>query len=359
MSLSEGISIIDAHVHIESVGGAKQIAEVMEAAGFQGVCGAGLTARGGSSTIQNDICLLLKLLQPAKAYAFGGLHYNLPGIPSDAVGLASQAEALLADGFDGIKMIEGKPSTMKALGRPLNSPSYDEFYSLLESSQTPLLFHVADPETFWDAEQCPQWARNAGWFWGDGTFPTKQALHSQVDDILNRHPKLRIIFAHFYFGSTDVEEARRFLDRWPNVSFDITPHPDMYDHFSQAVDVWRDFFTNYQDRILFGTDTPYPLRHTSMQKQIECFSKIRRFLETDAIFAFNEITLRGLALDRDALAKIYAGNFCGFVGSEPKQVSVSAATARCERMIKEAQSCPDSDNILPGLREVLEELGEL
>ncbi len=358
MSLSERIPTIDAHIHMESVLGVKQMAQIMEAAGFQAVCGAGLTARGGPSTIQNDTSLLLKLLQPGKAYAFGGLHYNLPPIPCDAAGLASQAEELLADGFDGIKMIEGKPSTMKALKRPLNSPTYDEFYSLLESTQTPLLFHVADPETFWNAEQCPQWAHNAGWFWGDGTFPTKQALYSQVDDILNRHPRLRIIFAHFYFMSADVEGARAFLDRWPNVSFDITPGLEMYDNFSQAVNVWRDFFTSYQDRIIFGTDSIYPLRDT-IPKQIEYFSNIRRFLETDAVFAFGEMTWRGLALDSDVLAKIYAGNFAGFVGSEPKQVSVSAATARCKRMIKQAQSSPERDNFLPGLRDVLEKLSEL
>ena len=151
VALREEIPIIDSHIHMGSAAGVSQMAEIMEAAGFQAVCGAALTARGGSSTIQNDTCLLLKLLQPGKAYAFGGLHYNLPGIP-----------------------------------------------------------------------------RDAGWFWGDGNFPTTQELYSQIDDILNRHPRLKVVFAHFYFMSADVEGSRVFLDRWPNVSFDITPGVETY-----------------------------------------------------------------------------------------------------------------------------------
>ena len=44
----------------------------------------------------------------------------------------------------------------------------------------PLIFHVNDPEEFWDPARVPGWAREQGWFYGDGSFIDNKAQYAEV-----------------------------------------------------------------------------------------------------------------------------------------------------------------------------------
>ena len=168
--------------------------------------------------------------------------------------LGGQVRALKAQGFDGLKLIEGKPQVRKLLPIPLDGPQYAGLWAALEEEQFPVVFHVGDPDEFWDPERCPDWARQSGWDYSDGSFPSKEDLYAEVDHILERHPNLKITFAHFYFLSNEMERAARFLDAHPSVCFDLAPHVDMYRDFSRDPAAARAFFLRYAERILYGTD---------------------------------------------------------------------------------------------------------
>ncbi len=123
-----------------------------------------------------------------------------------------------------------------------------------ETEQFPILFHVNDPETFWGSvnDSRRHKGRQLGLYrWH---LLDQGGAYQEVEHILVRYPDLRIIFAHFYFLSGDVDRAADFLDRHPHVSFDITPGVEMYFNFAKKRDEWHDFFTRYQDRIVFGSD---------------------------------------------------------------------------------------------------------
>ncbi|NIN10780.1 MAG: amidohydrolase family protein, partial [Gemmatimonadales bacterium] len=188
---------------------------------------------------QNPVALLVKALHPGRFYAFGGLHYKKVG--GEHEDFAEQARRLLQAGCDGMKMIEGKPTTRKALGHPLDDPMYDDYYAFMEQVGAPILFHVGDPRTFWDPELCPPMAKEHGWFYGDGSFPTLDQLYREQQSVLESFPDLRVIFAHFNFRSDDIAAARGLLDRRPQVSFDITPGGEMYVNFTEDPDLWRGF----------------------------------------------------------------------------------------------------------------------
>ena len=64
-------------------------------------------------------------------------------------------------------------------------------------------------------------------------------LIAEVERILEQHPRLKLILAHFCFLSGDLARAAAFLDRWPNVCYDITPGDEMYVRFSAAPAAWR------------------------------------------------------------------------------------------------------------------------
>ncbi len=263
----------------------------------------------------NAAALFFKEHHPQRVFLSAALEY-VPALadPAHAAGiLAAQIARRKAEGFDGLKMIEGKPQVRKLLPHPLNGPLYAELWERLEAEQFPVVLHVNDPDEFWEAERCPDWARQNGWDYSDGTFPTKEELYAEVDDILERHPRLKIIFAHFYFLSLDLERAAGFLDAHPSACFDLAPHLDMYRDFSRNPAAARDFFLRYQERILYGTDTdtralvrgPEGLRFMQSLPVL-----IRSFLEQEGEFALpGGERHHGLGLPRQALEKIYATNF--------------------------------------------------
>ena len=204
-------------------------------------------------------------------------------------------------GCDGVKMLEGKPNVRKALAIPLDSPMYDGFYSYLQDNRVPVLSHVADPDEFWDEELCPQWAKDNGWFYGDGTYPPLQQLFDETQSVLRKFPRLNIHFAHFFFQSKDPANAERIMREFPNVRFDICPGIELYWNFRPLADKWREFFIKHQDRLIYGTDQ-HDRDSDEKVSRMEC---VRRFLETDDEFQYRggQHTVRGIKLPREAWRK--------------------------------------------------------
>ncbi len=110
-----------------------------------------------------------------------------------------------------------------------------------------------DPEEFWDPDRIPGWAKEHNWGYGPDDV-TKEALYAEVDEVLARHPRLNVSFAHFYFLSADLPRAARFMDEHPSVRFDLAPGIEMLYNISRDPDAGREFFIDYADRIVFGTD---------------------------------------------------------------------------------------------------------
>jgi predicted TIM-barrel fold metal-dependent hydrolase len=353
MSEFADVPIIDGHFHFRDAAGLDDLGVVMEAAGFDAINTACLSSIGGASTADNALGILTKLTYPGRMYAFGGLRHDMPGATKETLDLPGQVRAMMAAGFDGIKMLEGKPTLRKRLGIPLDDPVYDDYYALLETEQIPVVYHVADPAYFWDPDACTEAAKKRGWCYTDGTYPSKAQLHQEVDNFLGRFPKLRLIFAHFYFHAYSVDAARKFMDAWENVSFDLTPGSPLYPQFSQAPEAWRKFFIEYQDRIVFGTDLSAPGWHRDGAQAAEFVGDIRRFLETTEPYEAFHGELRGLGLDRPVLEKIYAGNFRRIVGAKPKEINRPAARTMCERLLEDVRQGEHAEKIVPQLEQTI------
>jgi predicted TIM-barrel fold metal-dependent hydrolase len=213
----------------------------------------------------------------------------------------------------------------------------------MEARGFPLLFHVADPEEFWFKDLAPPWAVARGWFYGDDpVFPSKVEMYREVASVLDRHPSLKVIFAHFYFLSADLPRAADLLDTYPQVHLDICPGSEMYINFSARPDATRDFFLKYQDRLIYGSDmsasTLFSEPGLSRMREMERQWTMRMYLETDgpfeapSTFAHGKHTLVGIRLPEDALRKIYQGNFQRIVGMAPASLNVSAAIEECQRL---------------------------
>ena len=162
------IPTFDCHVHLESPAGIEDIVQLSRAAGIERIniaCVPGSPERSLNTTA---CAWLAKLRHPQTFTVFGGLVYHVDGPPT-ADDLRRQAELLRAAGCEGVKMLEGKPSTRKRVPFRLDDPLYDEYYAFMASCGMPILAHVADPDAFWDPARVSPQARQQGWDYTDGT----------------------------------------------------------------------------------------------------------------------------------------------------------------------------------------------
>jgi hypothetical protein len=238
-------------------------------------------------------------------------------------------------------MTEGKPTKRNYIPIPLDAPEYEGLWAALEDRQMPVLLHAGDPEQFWDPLRCPPRARARGWFYGGGHYPLKEELHAEVAHVLQRHPRLRMVLAHFHFLSADLERAGRLLDAYPGVCLDLAPGSEMLNEFTRANGQARAFFRRYSARLIYGTDTTTGgmLRdgERAIQRALGRAWAVRTFLETEIPFVPPEgldhwlqpelAALRGLALPPEILTRIYHTNVERLYGPAPARLDLEAGLA--------------------------------
>ncbi len=326
------VPVIDSHVHMSHVACIDYFRNYRKEQGFDYVNFACICGGGWNSTGNNLLAAAVKLSDP-HFYAHGGLYY--PEVPvklpiPDAWDFLAQAKELLDCGFDGIKMLETKPTMAKAHAFPVSEMTYDPYFAFLEETGTHIVWHACDPETFWDKDLAPAFSFEEGWFYGDGSFPSKEQIYRDVFAVLDRHPKLNATFAHFFFLSDFPDEAVRVMEKYPNVTFDITPGREMYDYFSRRRDTWKAFFEKYADRIVFGTD----MTSDEFQGGVgDILAAMRRFLETGDVFRYWDFEIRGLALVPEKAKAIEGGNFARLVAPAPKPMNKARLAAYVEKAL--------------------------
>jgi len=124
--------VVDGHVHFRGIEWADAVLEWMDRAGLARV---NLVSTPNPETVnQNAELIYLKARYPGRFYASGGLDYlqvqadraRTPEI------LGTQVHTLHNAGFDGLKLIEGKPTARKRLQVPLDAPEYEGMWAALE-----------------------------------------------------------------------------------------------------------------------------------------------------------------------------------------------------------------------------------
>lgn len=316
----------DCHVHVLEAG----LEELEALAGSQKAYGYDrsnfLCVEGMDDCAQNALGIAFKLLSPDH-YAFGSLHYRFP------YDFAEEARQLWDIGFDGIKMIENKPTERKKLGYRQDDPRYDSFYRTLQSLDIPVLAHVNDPRDFWDPNLAPQWAIDAGYAYTDGSYVPFDTILRESVAMLEKYPRLRVCFAHLMFLSDDGAYLRQLMDRFPNMWLDITSGTEMYVSFSQDPGFWRQFFLDYGNRILYGTDNcNHATAHeTQISDTINAMQK--RFLVTDDSFLLWDSRIQGINLPEAALENIRSHNFSRFAGAKPRPVDKEKALRYLENRL--------------------------
>ena len=174
----------------------------------------------------------------------------------------------------------------------------------------PVIIHTADPAAFFlpideTNERWEELHRHPDWSFHGEDFPSREELLEARNRVFSRHPNTVFIGAHFANNSEDLNAVAEWLDKYPNLY--IEPASRIGELGRQPYTA-RKFFVKHQDRILFGTDGPWP------ETRIKLYW---RFLETyDENFPYSEKefppqgfwNIYGIGLPDEALGKIYSEN---------------------------------------------------
>jgi predicted TIM-barrel fold metal-dependent hydrolase len=321
----------DVHLHTRFINYEKTVEMLsdIERLGVSDACLQALPYRGCA---ENLFALYMKMTQKSpRVRAFGGIHVTdrYAAIPPE-----KQVRGLWALGCDGIKLMFS-PDLEKYYGRGLDDEYFLPMFNYLEENRIPVLIHLADPEEFWQEGKRY-----------DATFPSKDKMYEEAFRMLDKHPSLRVCFAHFMFLSNFPREAERVMEKYKNVYFDLTPGCEMYLNFDKNLDTWSLFFDKYKKRLLHGTDCNI-IKNYNVELEKLVYNKLSK-KEPFTPGCFNMSQISGLALDDDALQAIFYDNYFDFIGKEARPVNKELFIDACRLIINDLDIEPRDEYYIRG-----------
>lgn len=318
---------IDAHAHL-SVGCLPNLQGLMDQYGFSHV-----VDLSGSTP---DARLAVHL---AQARASGGritVFMTFPGHDMQTPGFGERIAAMLAKAHDmgarGFKVPKGLGlGWTDDAGNlvPVDDPRLDPVFDAAGRLGMPVAIHTADPKAFWlpadkRNERYAELTVHPGWSFYGQPVPSWHELLDQLERRIARHPNTTFIAVHFGNDAEEPDRVARMLRTYPNMVIDTAARiPEFGRHPPQSM---REFFIEFQDRILYGTDLgvgvdTYDLMLGSSgadpvtQVDIDrFFHQSYRYFETSdtSIETPTPIqgswTINGIGLPKPVLRKIYSLN---------------------------------------------------
>ena len=204
-----------------------------------------------------------------------------------------------------------------------DDPLFDPIYAHLTERRKPLLAHLADPVAAWlpmDPKSAhygyysnyPEWHVHGK----EGLASHEQILAAR-DNVLERYPDMVVIGAHLGSMTHDLDEVAKRLDRYPNFYVDVSARTAGLAR--QPSEKARDFFIQYQDRVLYGVDLGpcrFPKTGAIAEAQAteytqnaeQTYRHDYRYYAGSGTIKINDSDIECLALPSVVLEKFYHGN---------------------------------------------------
>jgi uncharacterized protein len=300
--------VVDVHTHNTSnaAGFAQRISE-MDALNLRVL----VDLSGGSSPdeIKRKVEAINASPYKDRFRVFANVNWEGAGTPAWREKALADLRQAVKNGAIGLKVFkELGLRHKKADGTRLavDDPALDPVWALCGELNIPVIIHTAEPQEFFS----PIDNHNERWLELNifpqrasppSIYPSFEQLMKERDHIFEKHPKTRFIGAHFNWYGNDLQRAAKLLDRLPNVYLEVAAV--LYE-FGRQPYASAQFFTKYQDRVLFGKDTyetsEYPYYWRVFETHDEYFDYYRGY------HAFWK--LYGMGLPDAVLKKLYYKN---------------------------------------------------
>ena len=204
----------------------------------------------------------------------------------------------------------------------IDDPVFYPIFEYLIEKKMPLLTHIGEPKNCWLPLEQMTSKRNRDYYIKNPEFhmyhhpeyPSYESLIDARDKVLKEFPGLVMIGAHIGSLEWSIDEIAARFDMFPNFVVDLSSR---LNHLQlQAISNYegvRDFFINYADRLIYGTDIvdDFSLSRNALVNKIEhAYQSDWLFLSSDKMMTSDDFDgqFRGLNLPITILKLIYYNN---------------------------------------------------
>ena len=310
--------VVDVHSHHWSVseGQWPQVVSEMDELNLQVL----VNLSGGSGgSLRGKIDTVRASRAPDRMVHFANLDFSRGVFPGFGQQASEQLAADVAAGAVGLKFFKNFGINVRDQDGnrvPVDHPELDPVFAMCAQLDIPVLIHVGEPSEFYQ----PVDRFNERWLeltllpnrrLPADSYPSFEDMVAERDRLFARHSTTRFIAAHFGWHANDLGRLGALLDRLPNVY--VETGAILYE-LGRQPRMARQFFIDYQDRILFGKDSyrpeEFPYYWRTFETSDEYFDYYRRY------HAFWK--LYGMDLPDDVLRKIYYANALSVVPGIPR-----------------------------------------
>ena len=199
----------------------------------------------------------------------------------------------------------------------IDDPRWDPIWAACGQLGFPVIVHTADPAAFFlpidkTNERWEELHRRPQWSFPADKFPPRDELLAARNRVIAKHPKTNFIGAHGANNSEDLATVSKWLDKYPNLYVEFASR---IGELGRQPYTARKFLIKYQDRVLYGTDGPWP--------EARIVQYWRFFQTFDEYFPYSEKefppqgfwNIYGVGLPDDVLKKIYHENVLKLIPS--------------------------------------------
>jgi len=253
--------VIDVHNHVNDARGIeehmdpRQVVQVMDSTNVRTVVI--LTGMWGEK-LQKVLDEMVKPF-PGRFLVFTEMDWSKIDDANFSQEMVAQLDDAVARGARGLKILKdlglgvrGKDGKLIAVDDPRLDPVWEECGRL----GIPVSIHISDPEAFFhpvDArnERYEELIEHPDWSFYGPRFPSKESLLAARDRVFARHPNTTFVALHMANWPERLDYVSEVLDRYPNVILEFGARQAELGRQPRRA---REFFLQYQDRIMFGTD---------------------------------------------------------------------------------------------------------
>lgn len=202
-------------------------------------------------------------------------------------------------GFSGIKDTDGKRVAV-------SDPRLDPIWAKCGELGIPVIIHTADPKSFWDPldrynERWLELKTHAGRKRSNMDPVPFDSLMKEQHAVFARHPKTTFINAHMGWYPNDLRKLDSLMRKFPNMYVEIGA---VIAELGRQPRASKQFFTKWQDRILFGKDSWVPSEYATYFRVLETDDEYFPYHKKYHAFW----RMYGMGLSDEVLKKVYYKN---------------------------------------------------
>jgi predicted TIM-barrel fold metal-dependent hydrolase len=306
--------VIDMHNHVNDAGGIHgeeippaEVVKTMDRANVKKVVI--LTGMWGDK-LQAVLDKMVKPY-PDRFVVFTQMDWSKIDDPNFSSEMVQQLDDAVRRGARGLKVLKDlglgvKDNSGKLIS--VDDPRLDPVWTECGRLGIPVAIHTSDPEAFFlpvdgQNERYEELMHNPTWSFIGPDVPSKQRLLEQRNHIFAKHPRTTFIALHVANWPENLDAVSTWLDKYPNMFVEFGAREAELGRQPRRA---RKFFLDYQDRIMFGTDS---------EPDGKMYANYFRWLETaDEYFDYwgapgqGRWAIYGMELPDAVLEKIYHKN---------------------------------------------------